>query len=113
MTNNLYEARVLQRVSQYVIALRTGIHQSRISLIENGLVTPRVEEKKKLAESLGVQLQDIFPEEDVNEPPSRDTVLFLFTHESERSARSTCAREVASALPGSSIRVTHTRANGL
>ena len=63
MSNRLYETRVLRRVSQYVIALKTGVQQSRISLIENELVTPREEEKKKIAKALGVKVQDIFPKE--------------------------------------------------
>ena len=60
MPNKLYETRVLKRVSQYVIALKTGIQQSRISLIQNGLVMPREEEKKKIAKALGVKVQDLF-----------------------------------------------------
>ena len=60
MSNKLYEARVLRRVSQYVIALKTGIQQSRISLIENELVKPKKDEKEKLAKALGVQVKDIF-----------------------------------------------------
>ena len=67
MSNKLYETRVLKRVSQYVIALQTGIQQSRISLIENELVIPRGDEKKKIAKALGVKVQDIFTEEKDND----------------------------------------------
>ncbi len=63
MSNKLYERRVLRRVSQYVIALKTGIQQSKISLIENFLVTPREEEKQKIAKALNLTVKDIFPVE--------------------------------------------------
>ena len=66
MPNKLYEARAMQRISQYVIALKTGIQQSRISLIENELVTPRKEEMEKIAMALGVQAHDIFLNEEQN-----------------------------------------------
>jgi len=62
MSSKLYRTRVLQRVSQYVIALKTGIQQSRISLIENALIQPKEEEKKKIAKALGVPVQDLFDE---------------------------------------------------
>ena len=60
MANKLYETRALKRVTQYVIALKTGINQSRISLIENGLVKPREEEKKKIAKALGADAAQLF-----------------------------------------------------
>ena len=66
MPNKLYETRALQRVSQYIIALKTGIQQSRISLIENELVVPRDEEKKKIAKALHAGVEDIFPTEITN-----------------------------------------------
>jgi transcriptional regulator with XRE-family HTH domain len=66
MANKLYETRALQRVSQYVIALKTGIQQSRISLIENELVMPREDERKKIAKALGVKSEDVFPTEMTN-----------------------------------------------
>lgn len=64
MTNRIYENRVLKRISQYVLALHTGIPQSRISIIENELVEPKEEEKKKLSRALNVKIEDIFPGED-------------------------------------------------
>ena len=60
MSNKLYETRALRRISQYVIAIKTGIQQSRISLIENELVTPTEEEKKKIAKALGLKEEDVF-----------------------------------------------------
>jgi len=67
MNNKMYEVRVLQRLSQYVLALKTGISQPRISIIENSLVQPKEDEKKKIAKALGVKAEDIFPQEVSNE----------------------------------------------
>ena len=44
--NKLKEIRFYKGITQPLLALRTGIHQSRISLIENELVTPKEEEKR-------------------------------------------------------------------
>ena len=60
MSNKLYETRVLRRISQYVIAFKTGIQQSRISLIENELVIPREDEKEKIANVLNVTARELF-----------------------------------------------------
>ncbi|MHA2032975.1 MAG: helix-turn-helix transcriptional regulator [Candidatus Kariarchaeaceae archaeon] len=60
MSNKLREIRVLRRISQYALALQTGIPQSRISIIENSLTQPTEEEKKKIAKVLGLQVKDIF-----------------------------------------------------
>ena len=64
MSNNLYEKRVLQRVSQYVLAQKTGIPQSRISIIENALVVAKEEEKNRLADALNIATEEIFPRTD-------------------------------------------------
>jgi len=63
VVSKLRLARIEQGVSQYVLALRTGIFQSRISLIENKLVTPTEEEKIKIAYALRRRVSDLFPEE--------------------------------------------------
>jgi len=63
MATRLKMARVELGISQYVLALRTGIYQSRISLIENRLVVPSEEEKVKIAIALGKRVSDLFPEE--------------------------------------------------
>lgn len=63
MGNRLREVRVLARVSQYVLSNKTGIAQSKISLIENGLVQPKEDEKLKLARALDVgDPKELFPE---------------------------------------------------
>jgi transcriptional regulator with XRE-family HTH domain len=58
--NHLKEMRFFKNVSQALLALETGIQQSRISLIENGLVTPREEERQKIADALGVAKDKLF-----------------------------------------------------
>jgi len=61
--NKLKEVRFFKRISQPLLALKTSIQQSRISLIENELVMPREDEKRKFAKALGVKVEDIFPVE--------------------------------------------------
>ncbi len=62
MNNRLRETRVVKRVTQFQLRIATGIHQSKISMIENGLLLPREDEKEKLAKALGVVVQEIFRE---------------------------------------------------
>jgi transcriptional regulator with XRE-family HTH domain len=62
MINRLRELRVIKRVTQFQLRLQTGIHQSKISLIENGLVTPEADERRKLAKALGVNPEEIWLE---------------------------------------------------
>jgi transcriptional regulator with XRE-family HTH domain len=61
MNNRLREIRVVKRITQFQLRLLTGIHQSKISLIENDLITPGKEEMKKLAQVLGAKPEDLFP----------------------------------------------------
>lgn len=59
--NKLREVRVVKRVSQFQLRLSSGVHQSKISLIENGLIQPRPDEAKKLARALNVLPAELFP----------------------------------------------------
>ena len=59
--NRLREIRVVKRVTQFQLRLLTGIHQSKISMIENDLISPREDEQKKIAEALGVRVEEVFP----------------------------------------------------
>ena len=66
--NKLKEVRFFQRVSQPLLTLKTGIQQSRISLIEKELVVPREDEQKKIAKALDAKVEDIFtvgPDDDI------------------------------------------------
>lgn len=60
--NRLREERVIRRITQIKVALATGINPSKISLIENGYIQPRDDEKAKLSNALGVSPETIFPE---------------------------------------------------
>ena len=53
--------RVLKRIPQEYLEAQTRINQTRISQIDNGLVTPTNGEKKKLAKALGVPVSEIWP----------------------------------------------------
>ena len=61
LMNRLREVRVVKRVTQFQLRLETGIHQSKISLLENGLMQPRDDEKKRLSKALGATPQELFP----------------------------------------------------
>ena len=56
----LREVRFFKGLNQYDIALKTGIPQSKISLIERGYLKPKNDEKEKIAKALGCQAVDIF-----------------------------------------------------
>lgn len=56
---NLTEARFHKKITQWDLRLRTGINQTKISLIERGYVFPRDEEKQKLAKALGMSVDQI------------------------------------------------------
>jgi len=58
--NKLREIRVVKRITQFQLRLSTGIHQLKISLIENGLVEPREDEKQRLAKVLHVKPEEIW-----------------------------------------------------
>ena len=56
---NLFEARARRRVTQWDLRKQTGIHQSKISLIERGYVEPSPAEKSMLAAALGFSVDEI------------------------------------------------------
>jgi transcriptional regulator with XRE-family HTH domain len=58
--NKLREIRVVKRITQFQLRLSTGIHQSKISMIENGLVAPKEGEKQRLAKALHVRPDEIW-----------------------------------------------------
>ena len=61
--NRLREIRAVKRVTQFQLRISTGIHQSKISLIENGLIQPEESEKRKLARGLCAKVEELFPGE--------------------------------------------------
>ena len=58
----LREARFFKGLNQWDISVKTGIPQSKLSLIERGYIDPREDEKKKIAKVLSCKVMDIFPE---------------------------------------------------
>ena len=59
---NLKIQRAVKGYTQFDVFLKTGIAQSRLSLIENSYVIPKEDEKLKLAKVLKCQVADIFPD---------------------------------------------------
>ena len=55
---DLREARFKRRITQWDLSKITNVHQSRISLIENGHKASE-KEKKALAKGLGMHVEDI------------------------------------------------------
>lgn len=60
----LKEARFFKGLNQWDVSIKTGIPQSKLSLIERGYVIPREDEKKKIAKALNCQVKEIFPQVD-------------------------------------------------
>jgi transcriptional regulator with XRE-family HTH domain len=59
-TNRLREERQRRRVTQFQLRIASGVHQSKISLIENGWIEPRDDEQRRLAKALSVKPEEIF-----------------------------------------------------
>ncbi|MDY6987955.1 MAG: helix-turn-helix transcriptional regulator [Thermodesulfobacteriota bacterium] len=58
--NRLKEIRARRRVTQFELRLKTGIHQSKISLAENDYVQLEPKEQKKIAKALSVSVGEIW-----------------------------------------------------
>lgn len=58
----LREARFFKGLNQWDISLKTGISQSKLSLVERGYIDLREDEKKKIAKVLNCKVTEIFPE---------------------------------------------------
>jgi transcriptional regulator with XRE-family HTH domain len=56
---DLKTLRAQERISQWKLALKTGIPQSTISLIEKGYIPPSEENRNKIAEALNVSINEI------------------------------------------------------
>jgi len=55
------EARTTRKITQWDMAVKTGISQSKISLMERGYVKAKPHEKEKIASVLGYPLEELFP----------------------------------------------------
>ncbi len=60
---DLKEARFKKKLTQFDLCIKTGIQQSKISHFERGYLTPRDDEKKRIAKALGVKAVDLDWEE--------------------------------------------------
>jgi len=56
---NLFEARAKKRMTQWELALKTGVSQSKLSLIERGFILPSIKEKEKIIAAIGVNKNEI------------------------------------------------------
>jgi transcriptional regulator with XRE-family HTH domain len=72
MMDRLREIRIIKRITQFQLRLITEIHQSKISLIENGLIEPTENEKKKFATALGVRVEEIWVSNNDKEAIKKD-----------------------------------------
>jgi len=64
--NKLKKTRFFKEVSQFRLGVATGVSPSKLSLIENDLASPKPDEKKRIADFLGVPVEEIFPELEAN-----------------------------------------------
>ena len=66
--NKLREFRSIpDKISQWNLALKSDVRQSRISLIENCLVKPTARERIRLAEALKKNIDEVFPKDEKKE----------------------------------------------
>ena len=49
-----------KKISQFELSRRSGVHPSRLSLLENDLTTPTANERKRISEALGMSAEEIF-----------------------------------------------------
>jgi transcriptional regulator with XRE-family HTH domain len=61
MVSPMKLTRIKKEITQVDLWMKTGIPQWRLSLIERGIV-PKAEEAKKIADVLGKEPAEIFPE---------------------------------------------------
>lgn len=63
--NQLHEIRREKRVRQWELVVLAKIPQSRLSLAENGFISLKPDEEKRIAEALGESPEKLFPKEEV------------------------------------------------
>ena len=62
----LREERERQKLSKYVVAKRSGVSQSMLSLVERGLRNPTLELTLRIADGIGADLADIIQKAQAN-----------------------------------------------
>jgi transcriptional regulator with XRE-family HTH domain len=59
--NNLRRIRILdKKISQFELARRSGVHPSRLSLLENDLTMPTANEARRISEALDLLPEEVF-----------------------------------------------------
>lgn len=85
---NLFEARARRRKTQWDIRQNTGIHQSKVSLIERGYVEPTEKEKTLIAKALGFAVSEIkWPKQEANKFAATQT-----THQTQQTGPANSGR---------------------
>jgi DNA-binding XRE family transcriptional regulator len=56
---DLATTRAMKKLTQWDLKVATGIHQSKISLFENGYLVPNEKEKLSIAKALNLKPDDI------------------------------------------------------
>ena len=69
--NRLRELRFEKRITQWKLAILSGVQQSRISLFENGFVILREDEAKKIAKALSVKPSEFGGEREKSQESAR------------------------------------------
>jgi transcriptional regulator with XRE-family HTH domain len=69
--------------SAYLVAARAGVHPSELSRWMNGRRNPNADQSRRVAEALGVEVDDIFP---MNESSPRAATLLGETNENSDPA---------------------------
>ena len=58
--SKLQEIRLSKEMTQFRLSIMSRVHPSRISLFENGLTTPTIDEQQRLSKVLGTSVEEIF-----------------------------------------------------
>jgi transcriptional regulator with XRE-family HTH domain len=58
--NDLRRIRIDKRISQFDLSLKSRVHPSRISLIENNRTTPTGSEMNRISDALGILPEEVF-----------------------------------------------------
>lgn len=59
--NELKKIRILdKKISQFELSRKSGIHPSRISVLERGLAMPSMNEANRISEALGMLPEEVF-----------------------------------------------------
>ncbi len=60
--NNLRKMRREKEITQYELELRTGIHQSYLSIMEKGYRKPSLSQMSLIAKGLNCDVKEVFPD---------------------------------------------------